>query len=1367
MEKPLPSGSFLQSLSPTQFARISQLLDESLDMSADDRLAWLVDLERSDPESAGILRTLLDLQSNSSKHSLLEGNVVADLVGPLPDSDSILIGRQFGPYRVLSLLGHGGMGSVWLAERADGLFARQVALKLIHPALMGKIMTERASREREILASLNHPHIARLIDAGFSEDSQPYLALEYVAGTTITEYCDDHRLVLRSRLELFRQVLSAVQYAHAHLVIHRDLKPSNVLVTKDGQVYLLDFGIAKLLTEGKATETELTRVGGRALTPDYAAPEQIAGAPMTTAADVYALGVIFYELLTGERPYKLKRESVGALEEAILRTDPAAPSRSAISESAAGARGATPKKLAKSLAGDLDTIVLKALKKKPTERYATANAFDEDVARYLGGEVVMAQRDSLAYRVAKFVGRHRVGIAAITILILILAGGLAATTYEARVAATQRDAAIRAQLRSVTQTAAERLKNADIQGAFGIILEVLPKRAANVSYTPEALSVFQEARAADPQLVMLAGHSDKVRSAAFSPDGRRIVTASYDLTARVWDAESGVQVLLLKGHTKSVRSAAFSPDGLRIVTSALDRTARIWDAATGQAVMVLNGHADRLRSAAFSPDNRRIVTASYDQTARIWDAESGRQIVMMSGHTGVVFSAVFSVDGRSVLTASTDGTARVWDAATGRENFRINSPAGGFTCAAFSPDGGRIVTASDDTTTRVWDSATGREVMLLGGHEQGVLSAAFSPDGDRIVTAGNDETVRIWDLKTGRQTMLIRGHALAVTGVAFSPDGLRVVSSSDDTTGRIWSVMPNEEIRRLNGHTQGLPGADFSPDGRRIVTASSDRSARIWDTASGAQLQVLNGHKELVLSAEFSPDGQYVATASDDRTARIWNAATGEQVTLLSGHTLQVEGAAFSPDGRRVVTASYDKTARIWDAQSGTELVQLQGHAGPLDWAVFSPDGRSVVTASADQTARIWDAASGRQTMLLSGHTGSVATAVFSPDGRSVLTASDDKTVRIWDTTTGHVSRVLSGHEAHVTSAAYSSDGERIVSSSNDKTVRIWETATGQQIKTLRHADAVNTAAFSPDGRLIVTATFNPSAQIWDASTPPIDTQVAWAAAAQFDLLPNVERSELGLQPPADVRRWANATKCDDSAASPFDPDRHASGYLLDDIVADIAVAACASGQLDRSGDATRTQYQHGRALAASGKFSLARQDFEQAVSSGSRGARIDLASLLLQESADSVDAARAVDLYQQAWEQRVPFAGFALGHLYEYGVDRSGNKTQGLFTPDAAQAWIWYQRAADAGEPNALARFAAREESAALSAGNAADKRVHWIAAFKYYAAAADRARREDWPDGVWRNWRYRRATLARLLAREGMMQQVAEAYTAAHETL
>jgi eukaryotic-like serine/threonine-protein kinase len=354
-------------MTPEEWRDLKVIWESAIELAPADRAAYL---EAQQPAVRREIESLI--RAYEENCAFLE---VPCAPAPSVPSEAALIGKSFGPYRVLSLLGTGGMGSVWLAERIDGLFARRVALKLVHQALMGRVMAERVSREREILASLNHPNIARLFDAGFSEDGQPYLALEYVAGTPFTSYCDNRSLSITERLKLFQQVLTAVQYAHARLVIHRDLKPSNILVTEEGQVQLLDFGIAKLLTEGEARETELTRLGGRALTPDYAAPEQITGAPITTAADVYSLGVMLYELLTGERPYRLKRNSRGALEEAILEEDPVAPSRATPGEAAAKARGTTVKKLSRSLTGDLDTIAIKALKKSPTERYATANAF--------------------------------------------------------------------------------------------------------------------------------------------------------------------------------------------------------------------------------------------------------------------------------------------------------------------------------------------------------------------------------------------------------------------------------------------------------------------------------------------------------------------------------------------------------------------------------------------------------------------------------------------------------------------------------------------------------------------------------------------------------------------------------------------------------------------------------------------------------------------------------------------------------------------------------------------------------------------------------------------------------------------------------
>jgi WD40 repeat protein len=568
-------------------------------------------------------------------------------------------------------------------------------------------------------------------------------------------------------------VLDAVQYAHANLVIHRDLKPSNILVTEEGHALLLDFGIAKLLTEGGAKETELTLIGGRALTPDYAAPEQITGGTITTATDIYALGVMLYELLTGERPYRLKRDSRGALEEAILQADPLPPSRAALTEHVAHARGTTSAKLAKTLKGDLDTIVLKALKKLPGERFATANAFDEDVHRFLRGDLVLAQPDSFAYRARKFASRHRVGLAAAGVLMLTLAGGLTATTYEAGVAAKQRDAALDAHFRLLTQTAEERVKQSDPAAGMGIILEVLGRgrSAKSRTYAPDALSVFQEARSADAEILVIAGHTERIRAVQFSPDGKRIVTASYDRTARIWDAATGREIMQLSGHTDRLRSASFSPDGRYIVTGSHDKTARIWDATTGQQIRVLTGHTDGVRSAEFSPDGSRVVTASYDQTARVWDVATGKQLQELRGHTSPVVWASFSPDGQRILTASQDRTARIWEAASGKQLVLLSGHTGQLTSAAFSPDGRHVVTGSFDKTARVWDAVTGQQLTQLSGHTQLLEHIDYSHDGSRILTISDDKTARVWDADTGRQLSLFVGHTEPLTGAAFSPDG--------------------------------------------------------------------------------------------------------------------------------------------------------------------------------------------------------------------------------------------------------------------------------------------------------------------------------------------------------------------------------------------------------------------------------------------------------------------------------------------------------------------------------------------------------------------------------------------------------------------
>ncbi len=418
-------------IDPRHWAELNRLLDAALDLPESAREQWLATLDEHEALKPQLRELLLRAARIETRDFLETLPKLSPGVEDLADAASASEheGACIGSYRLVRELGAGGMGSVWLAERIDGLIKRPVALKLPHIASKRIGLAERMAREREILATLTHPNIARLYDAGVTAEGRPYLALEYVEGKPIDVYSNEHQLDLRSRLNLFLQVANAVAYAHAKLIIHRDLKPANILVTSEGEVRLLDFGVAKLLDEGQAKATQLTELSGRALTPDYASPEQILGEPLTIATDLYSLGVVLFELLTGARPYKLKRDSRGALEDAIVQNDPPKPSDTV-----------EPAKR-KALRGDLDTIVLKALKKQQAERYATVNGFAEDVLRYLEQRPVLARRDSAWYRVGKFSSRHKLGVAAAAAVLLAIMAGAGVAVWQARLATLEKQRA--------------------------------------------------------------------------------------------------------------------------------------------------------------------------------------------------------------------------------------------------------------------------------------------------------------------------------------------------------------------------------------------------------------------------------------------------------------------------------------------------------------------------------------------------------------------------------------------------------------------------------------------------------------------------------------------------------------------------------------------------------------------------------------------------------------------------------------------------------------------------------------------------------------------------------------------------------------
>ncbi len=1059
-------------------------------------------------------------------------------------------GAVIGRYKLLQEIGEGGFGVVYMAEQREPV-KRKVALKVIKLGMDTRQVIARFEAERQALAMMDHPNIAKVLDAGATPSGRPYFVMELVRGVPITDYCDTHNVDMRARQELFIPVCQAIQHAHQKGIIHRDIKPSNIMVTlHDGLPVpmVIDFGVAKATSTQLTEKTLFTRYEQMIGTPAYMSPEQaeMSGLDIDTRSDIYSLGVLLYELLTGTTPFSkhtLASAAVGEIQRIIREEEPPKPSTrlsdlSSTSKggrdgSAAGAalrtsvqdisrhRHTDPVSLRRFLRGDLDWIIMKCLEKDRGRRYETANGLANDIRRHLNDEPVVAGPPGAGYRLRKFIRRHRAAFAAGSVVTLGLVIGLLATAYgfvaarsAERVAVAARDAADNARdaADSARQLAEEERDRADRHAevlrrrlyasqirSIGAAIDESNFRGIRnlLESCPEDLRHWEWQRLAwrlaDRSVRTLPvheGHDGRVFDAVVSPDGERLLTGGADGALSLWSLSTGRVVQSLPGHDDEVHAVDWSADG-RYVLSADDELVRLWETATGRQLRqwTVAPFADHEISIAVSPDGARVVVGRKYGPCEVFDVGTTEPVAELPRFAE---AAVFSPDGDAIAFNANPYRVSLLDLNRGRihefprENQWVHA-------VTFSPDGRWIVSGNEDKTVRIWDVAGGKARLTLRGHQDSVWAVAVSPDRTQVASAGADQTVRLWDAATGEPLAVFLGHDASVRRVFFTPDGDQVVSFDKSGTVKLWETASAPDALTLSAHPQSEShalGVAFRPDGRQLASSGSDTAIRLWDPDTGRLLRTLTGHTGWTFSLAYRPpDGGMLASADDRGSVRLWDTRTGRLLRTIQqdvdkGGWAWIRGIAFSPDGTRMVTAcETDATIRVWDPDTAGELLRLY-HPGLSGTIAFSPDGRWIAAGDKGGALLLRDATTGEILRTLAAPTGLECLA-FNPAGTQVAAGGQDGIVRVWDTSTGNESLALNSFGGEVASVVFSPDGQRIFCALRDNTVRVWS-VTGEELLILRgHRNRVRSVALSPDGRTVASSASDGTIRLWETGPPP------------------------------------------------------------------------------------------------------------------------------------------------------------------------------------------------------------------------------------------------------------------------------------------
>ena len=1053
------------------------------------------------------------------------------------------VGTMIGFYKLLEKIGEGGFGEVYVAEQREPV-KRRVALKIIKLGMDTKQVVARFEAERQALALMDHPNIAKVLDAGATSTGRPYFVMELVKGIPITKYCDQERLRTAERLDLFVKVCHAIQHAHQKGIIHRDIKPSNILVTlHDGVAVpkVIDFGIAKA-TQGELTDkTVYTQFQQFIGTPAYMSPEQaeMSGLDVDTRSDIYSLGVLLYELLTNRTPFDAKELMASGLDEMrrmIREKEPQRPSTKVATlqgeelSTTATKQSTESPKLISMLRGDLDWIVMKCLEKDRGRRYDTATGLAADINRHLNNEPVNARPPSTVYRFQKAFRRNKVLCVSAAAIFLALTIGIVISVAQT-IRAVRAERAKQSLLESeqaakqaATRAEAQALVEADHAQrslyAANLNLAAQAWEESNLGKTRRLLASTTPAQGKDDlrgwEWRYLWGQTSGDDTAELSHfdggvyrvgfrSGDRSVTigllgaASEERGSLLFDFDSS-RISNRRVLGRSLMGvAAFVPDRDWIVNhfqaeTNADSYLAVREIGTLKEVARLAPPSNVLRKVSFSRDGQRLAAMySFPGGVRIWRVAdwSGVTIANPIGQKAVWYGGVaFLAADDHLAIAWGDNKLAIHDSTSGAKLREFEAHREGITAIAAWPGTDIVAVGAGyvEKSIKIWHAETGEPMAELTGHQSWIPTLAFSPDGALLASSSADQTIRLWDTKTWKQTAVLRGHQDEVYCLAFSGDGKQLISGDKDGSVRLWQIPPMQRSPALRILSERVGFFVSSPDGHRAVTIPGPI---LWDLDTGEKLATITALAGLQYGCDFSPDGQQLLAGGLSGKVRVWDFDKNSLTEFDAGGTNRVSVSRLGTTGRLLTvhaSATPDGTSRIktWDFSTRQLLTEMEFAVANVSRADVSSTGE-IALGRADGSVAILSLTNGAVRTNLPAHRRAVSGVGFTPNGRILATSGEEGVARLWDMQSLQEVAVLQGHLKSIHSLSISPDGRRLLTGAGDEeAVKIWDLDTRQELMTLAGQGSIlSQLEFTHDGNKILGLNTAGQLHIWRA--PPAD----------------------------------------------------------------------------------------------------------------------------------------------------------------------------------------------------------------------------------------------------------------------------------------